>query len=87
MAWLTVDWSQHVPVMDVEIDALEAWLGDLFGELFGDDQGVHCHGCDGSGGSLPPGLDGTANRQRPLHPGSAPPGERLLRIKRLGDRR
>jgi len=32
-------------------------------------------------------MPAAAGRQRPLHPGSAPPGEGLLCVARLGDRR
>ncbi len=28
------DWPNNVPVTDAEVDAFEAWFGDLFNELF-----------------------------------------------------
>jgi hypothetical protein len=34
--WRVVDdWPARVPVTDAEVDVFEAWLGDLFDELFG----------------------------------------------------
>jgi hypothetical protein len=29
------DWPDRVPITDAELDMSEAWLGDLFDELFG----------------------------------------------------
>jgi hypothetical protein len=35
-AWtVTDDWPDTVPITDAELDVFEAWLGDLFDELFG----------------------------------------------------
>lgn len=35
IAWMaTDDWPEDVPVTDAEVDAFEAWFGDLFDELF-----------------------------------------------------
>ncbi len=35
-AWaITDDWPDPVPITDAELDVFEAWLGDLFDELFG----------------------------------------------------
>jgi hypothetical protein len=34
-SWIVKDgWPETVPVTDAEVDVLEAWLGDLFDELF-----------------------------------------------------
>jgi hypothetical protein len=82
---VTDDWLEDVPVTEAEIAVFEAWFGELFDELFGEGRGGHHHGS--SGGSLPPGLDGAASRQRSLHSGPAPPGEGLLRVARLADYR
>lgn len=33
--WIvTDDWPEQVPVSEAEVDAFEAWFGDLFEELF-----------------------------------------------------
>jgi hypothetical protein len=32
---VTDDWPAHIPVTEAEVDVFEAWLGDLFAELFG----------------------------------------------------
>jgi hypothetical protein len=32
---VTDDWPDRVPVAENELDVFEAWLGDLFDELFG----------------------------------------------------
>jgi hypothetical protein len=32
---VTDDWPGRVPVTEAEVDVFEAWLGDLFDELFG----------------------------------------------------
>ena len=34
---VTDDWPKDVPVTETEIDVFEAWCGDLFDELFGED--------------------------------------------------
>jgi hypothetical protein len=35
-AWRVLDdWPARVPVTHAEVDVFEAWLGDLFDELFG----------------------------------------------------
>ena len=35
-AWaVTDDWAKRVPVSQSEVDAFEAWFGDLFDEMFG----------------------------------------------------
>jgi hypothetical protein len=31
------DWPKDVPVTEAEIDVFEAWFGELFDELFGED--------------------------------------------------
>ena len=70
---------------DAEIDVFEAWFGERSTNCLEKAGGITM-AANGSGGSLPAGLNGAAGRQRSLDPGSAPPGERLLRIARLGDR-
>jgi hypothetical protein len=32
---VTDDWPERVPIMNAELDVVEAWFGDLFDELFG----------------------------------------------------
>ncbi len=32
---VTDDWPERVPITDTELDVFEAWLGDVFDELFG----------------------------------------------------
>ena len=32
---VTDDWPKHVPITKAEVDAFEAWFGDLFEELLG----------------------------------------------------
>jgi hypothetical protein len=34
---VTDDWPEDVPVTDAEIAVFEAWFGELFDELFGED--------------------------------------------------
>jgi hypothetical protein len=34
---VTDDWPNDVPVTEAEIDVFEAWFGNLFDDLFGDD--------------------------------------------------
>jgi hypothetical protein len=34
---VTDDWPEDVPVTEAEIAVFEAWFGELFDELFGDD--------------------------------------------------
>jgi hypothetical protein len=32
---VTDDWPERVPITDAELDVFEAWLGEVFDELFG----------------------------------------------------
>jgi hypothetical protein len=32
---VTDDWPEHIPDTEAEVDVFEAWVGDLFDELFG----------------------------------------------------
>jgi hypothetical protein len=34
--WTVTDgWPEHIPVTEAGVDVFEAWIGDIFDELFG----------------------------------------------------